>query len=51
MGKNDLWIAASAAESGSLLITTDHDFDHLAPAHLSVWWLDPEATSWPAGPQ
>lgn len=50
MGKNDLWIAASAAESGAILLTTDRDFDHLAPQHLKLWWLDPAATSWPAAP-
>lgn len=50
MGKNDLWIAASASETGSVLLTTDHDFDHLAPAQVRVWWLDPKATSWPSAP-
>lgn len=50
MGKNDLWIAAAAAESESVLLTTDHDFDHLSPTHLKVWWLDPEAKSWPSTP-
>jgi tRNA(fMet)-specific endonuclease VapC len=30
MGKNDLWIAATASITDSLLVTTDHDFDHLA---------------------
>ncbi len=29
MGKNDLWIAATATVTGSKLITTDNDFDHL----------------------
>ena len=29
MGKNDLWIAATAAVTGSKLMTTDNDFDHL----------------------
>jgi predicted nucleic acid-binding protein len=47
MGKNDLWSAASAAETDSVLLTTDHDFDHLAPNHLKVWWLDPAAEQWP----
>lgn len=50
MGKNDLWIAASSAEAGAILLTTDHDFDHLHRTHLKVWWLDPEATSWPKVP-
>jgi tRNA(fMet)-specific endonuclease VapC len=30
MGKNDLWIAATASITGSQLITADSDFDHLA---------------------
>jgi hypothetical protein len=30
MGKNDLWIAATAVVLDATLITTDHDFDHLA---------------------
>lgn len=29
MGKNDLWIAATAHVTDSALLTTDHDFDHL----------------------
>lgn len=29
MGKNDLWIAATAHALDALLITTDGDFDHL----------------------
>ena len=47
---NDVWIAASAAETGSVLLTTDHDFDHLNPSPVSVWWLDPDAKSWPTVP-
>lgn len=50
MGKNDLWIAASAIETDSVLLPTDRDFDHLSPAHLRLWWLDPDATSWPSTP-
>ena len=30
MGKNDLWIAATAHVTGATLVTTDKDFDHLA---------------------
>ena len=30
MGKNDLWIAATAHVTGACLLTTDTDFDHLA---------------------
>lgn len=29
MGKNDLWIAATTVVTGSKLITSDNDFDHL----------------------
>lgn len=29
MGKNDLWIAATAHASDAILLTTDTDFDHL----------------------
>lgn len=29
MGKNDLWIAAAACVSNSILVTMDKDFDHL----------------------
>ena len=50
MTKNDLWIAASAASTESLLLTCDTDFAHLNPTHLKVWWLDPKATSWPSTP-
>jgi tRNA(fMet)-specific endonuclease VapC len=36
MGKNDLWIAATAAVTNSTLITTDGDFDHLDGNFLNV---------------
>ena len=36
MGKNDLWIAATAYASDSRLVTTDGDFDHLAPVVIAV---------------
>jgi len=35
MGKNDLWIAATAHVTGATLLTTDRDFDHLEPAFLT----------------
>lgn len=41
MGKNDLWIAAAAHISGSKLVTTDDDFDHLAPGFLQVQKIAP----------
>ncbi len=36
MGKNDLWIAASAIVPGATLMTTDRDFDHLSPDFLAI---------------
>ena len=41
MGKNDLWIAATAAVTGARLLTTDKDFDHLDGVFLDRDWLDP----------
>ena len=34
MGKNDLWIAATAVAADAFLLTTDKDFDYLIPSHL-----------------
>jgi tRNA(fMet)-specific endonuclease VapC len=36
MGKNDLWIAATAHVLGAKLITTDLDFDHLNGVYLDL---------------
>jgi tRNA(fMet)-specific endonuclease VapC len=36
MGKNDLWIAATACVTQSRLLTTDKDFDHLADTYIEV---------------
>ena len=36
MGKNDLWIAATTLVVGGVLLTTDADFDHLAPTGVTV---------------
>lgn len=36
MGKNDIWIAASASVTKSVLLTTDNDFDHLKDKHLRL---------------
>lgn len=41
MGKNDLWIGATAAATGATLLTTDQDFDHLAGVFLERHWIDP----------
>ena len=43
MGKNDLWIAATAAVTGATLITTDRDFDRIAPRFLTRIWVDPNS--------
>jgi tRNA(fMet)-specific endonuclease VapC len=41
MGKNDLWIAATASVLDATLLTTDKDFDHLNNEFLKVICLDP----------
>jgi len=41
IGKNDLWIAATASVTGARLLTTDRDFDHLDGVYLSRDWVDP----------
>jgi tRNA(fMet)-specific endonuclease VapC len=43
LGKNDLWIAATATATGARLLTTDRDFDALDPLFLSRDWIDPSA--------
>jgi tRNA(fMet)-specific endonuclease VapC len=42
MGKNDLWIAATASVLDATLLTTDKDFDHLNNVFLNVVFLDPK---------
>lgn len=42
MGKNDLWIVATASVLDATLITTDKDFDHLHEQFVEVIWLDPD---------
>jgi len=42
MGKNDLWIAATAALLGLTLVTTDKDFDHLHQVFMEVKRITPE---------
>ena len=44
MGKNDLWIAASASVLRAALLTTDHDFDHLNTIFVEVIYIDPKLT-------
>lgn len=41
LGKNDLWIAATAITTGATLLTTDKDFDHLHPTLLNRVWVNP----------
>lgn len=40
MGKNDLWIAATASVLDVPLITTDHDFDHLENDYIELEKID-----------
>jgi tRNA(fMet)-specific endonuclease VapC len=40
MGKNDLWIAATASVFNATLLSTDNDFDHLNSVFLSVPKID-----------
>jgi len=40
MGKNDLWIAATASATQSTLITTDADFNHLKDIFLKLIFID-----------
>ena len=45
MGKNDLWIAATASVTGATLMTLDADFDHLHPVHLTLAAYNVDGTS------
>jgi tRNA(fMet)-specific endonuclease VapC len=40
LGKNDLWIAATASVIDARLITTDADFNHLHSEFLTVNYVD-----------
>ena len=40
MGKNDLWIAATASVLGLTLLTTDKDFNHLNQVYLDLAFVD-----------
>lgn len=41
VGKNDLWIAATAHVTGATVLTTDRDFDPLHGLFLRRDWVDP----------
>ncbi|WP_390553510.1 PIN domain-containing protein [Singulisphaera acidiphila] len=41
IGKNDVWIAATARVSGATLLTTDLDFEHLHGTWIDRIWIDP----------
>jgi len=41
MGKNDLWIAATASITDTPLLTTDKDFEHLDGEYLDYIYIDP----------
>ncbi len=45
MGKNDIWIAATAKATGATLLTTDRDFDHLDGVHIQRIWIDPNTNT------
>lgn len=40
MGKNDLWIAATAAVTNTRLLTSDKDFNHLNGVFIDLEWVD-----------
>ena len=41
LSKNDLWIAATARATGATLLTTDRDFEILAPDFIACQWINP----------
>ena len=41
LGKNDLWIAATAFGLNARLLTTDRDFDPLDGVFIARDWIDP----------
>lgn len=45
MGKNDLWIAATASVLNASLLAIDHDFDHLSSVFLEVIYIDQKLTA------
>ena len=42
MGKNDIWIAATASVYGLTLLTTDKDFDHLKDEFVQLEFINVE---------
>ncbi|HMQ48430.1 MAG TPA: PIN domain-containing protein [Saprospiraceae bacterium] len=40
MGKNDLWIAATASAFNITLVTTDRDFDHLDGVFIDLKFIE-----------
>lgn len=44
LGKNDLWIAATALHTGLPLLTTDKDFQFLDNNSLKVLWINPDGS-------
>lgn len=42
MGKNDMWIAATASAFELTLVTTDQDFDHLDGVYINLEQIDIE---------
>jgi tRNA(fMet)-specific endonuclease VapC len=45
MGKNDLWIAATASVLNAVLLAIDHDFDHLSSVFVDVIYIDQKLTA------
>ena len=44
MGKNDLWIAATAKVTNSTILTNDNDFDHLNGVFVTVFSMNKDFT-------
>lgn len=44
MGKNDLWIAATAMVEGATILTTGADFDHLPQSMVKHIYIDPSSS-------
>lgn len=45
LGKNDVWIAATAHVANVPLLTTDRDFEHLDGTYMEVVYVDPGSVS------